>query len=59
VRGIRPLFILTALDNVPMEAFWDVTDTLPLEIALSFVIITFNDSVNGYFARREYPGATA
>jgi hypothetical protein len=42
-----------------MEAFWDVTDTLPLEIGLSFVIITFNDSVNGHFARREYPGATA
>ena len=98
----QPLFILLgvilfigaglwAFNNLPVEAFPDVTDTqatvialypgraaeevekqvtIPLEVGLSglpgavrmfshtqfglsFVIITFNDSVNGYFARQQ------
>ncbi|HEX9435350.1 MAG TPA: CusA/CzcA family heavy metal efflux RND transporter, partial [Burkholderiales bacterium] len=98
----QPLFILLGLalfvggglwafNNLPVEAFPDVTDTqatvialypgraaeevekqvtIPLEVGLSglpgavrmfshtqfglsFVIITFNDSVNGYFARQQ------
>src|SRR6266850_550864 len=98
----QPLFIvlglvlfigagLWAFNNLPVEAFPDVTDTqatvialypgraaeevekqvtVPLEVGLSglpgavrmfshthfglsFVIITFNDSVNGYFARQQ------
>ncbi|HEX9395733.1 MAG TPA: CusA/CzcA family heavy metal efflux RND transporter [Burkholderiales bacterium] len=98
----QPLFIvlgmalfvgggLWAFNNLPVEAFPDVTDTqvtvialhpgraaeevekqvtIPLEVGLSglpgavrlfshtqfglsFVIITFNDSVNGYFARQQ------
>src|SRR5258706_11578122 len=82
---------LWAFNNLPVEAFPDVTDTqvtvialhpgraaeevekqvtIPLEVALSglpgavrlfshtqfglsFVILTFNDSVNGYFARQQ------
>jgi cobalt-zinc-cadmium resistance protein CzcA len=98
----QPLFIvlgvvlfigagLWAFNNLPVEAFPDVTDTqatvialypgraaeevekqvtVPLEVGLSglpgavrmfshtqfglsFVIVTFNDSVNGYFARQQ------
>src|SRR5260221_1005349 len=98
----QPLFILLGLalfvggglwafNNLPVEAFPDVTDTqatvialypgraaeevekqvtIPLEVGLSrlpaavrmfshpqfglsFVLITFNDSVNGYFARQQ------
>ncbi|HZE61969.1 MAG TPA: CusA/CzcA family heavy metal efflux RND transporter [Burkholderiales bacterium] len=98
----QPLFILLgvalfvggglwAFNNLPVEAFPDVTDTqanvialypgraaeevekqvtVPLEVALSglpgsvrmfshtqfglsFIIVTFNDSVNGYFARQQ------
>jgi len=98
----QPLFIalglilfigagLWAFNNLPVEAFPDVTDTqatvialypgraaeevekqvtIPLEVGLSglpgavrmfshtqfglsFVIVTFNDSVNGYFARQQ------
>ncbi|TMH69484.1 MAG: HlyD family efflux transporter periplasmic adaptor subunit [Betaproteobacteria bacterium] len=98
----QPLFILLGLavfvggglwafNNLPVEAFPDVTDTqatvialypgraaeevekqvtVPLEVALSglpgavrmfshtqfglsFIIVTFNDSVNGYFARQQ------
>src|SRR5438477_2508887 len=98
----QPLFILLgvilfiggglwAFNNLPVEAFPDVTDTqatvialypgraaeevekqvtIPLEVGLSglpgavrmfshtqfglsFVIITFNDTVNGYFARQQ------
>jgi heavy metal efflux system protein len=93
VLGVT-LFIgagLWAFNNLPVEAFPDVTDTqatvialypgraaeevekqvtIPLEVGLSglpgavrmfshtqfglsFVIITFNDSVNGYFARQQ------
>src|SRR5258705_13477139 len=82
---------LWAFNNLPVEAFPDVTDTqanvialypgraaeevekqvtVPLEVALSglpgavrmfshtqfglsFIIVTFNDSVNGYFARQQ------
>jgi cobalt-zinc-cadmium resistance protein CzcA len=98
----QPLFVVVALilfigaglwafNNLPVEAFPDVTDTqatvialypgraaeevekqvtIPLEVGLSglpgavrmfshtqfglsFVIITFNDTVNGYFARQQ------
>jgi cobalt-zinc-cadmium resistance protein CzcA len=98
----QPLFVLLgvalfiggglwAFNNLPVEAFPDVTDTqatvialypgraaeevekqvtIPLEVGLSglpgavrmfshtqfglsFVIVTFNDSVNGYFARQQ------